>query len=365
VLDNAAIAELLIREAETAEGHREQAFRRAAHAAFMWPEEAMDIAAEGRSLTELSGIGPSLAKRLHRWIESPPEVEVPAIRREFLTLAQARRILAKVPDWPARLNGDLQMHTTWSDGAGTVAEMATAAIERGYQFIGITDHTQGLKIAGGLDESRLEQQGREIVARNKELRRQKIDFTVLRSAEMNLSPEGEGDMRPAALRKLDLVLGCFHSALRRTEDQTDRYIAGLRNPNIQILGHPQTRVWNRREGLNAEWSKVFAEAVQLDKAVEIDGYADRQDLRVSLLKIARKSGVRISLGTDAHHPDQLAFMELSLAAAALAKIPADRIINFMSVTQIKEWAASVRTSSQPRPKVAGGSIRSRRALSLS
>ena len=165
---------------------------------------------------------------------------------------------------------------------------------------------------------------------------------------MNLSPEGAGDMRPTALRKLDLVLGCFHSALRRKEDQTSRYLAGLRNPGIQILGHPQTRVWNRREGLKADWSAVFAEAARLDKAVEIDGYADRQDLRISLLKVARKEGVRISLGTDAHHPEQLGFMELSLAAAALAKIPAERIINFMSVDQLKSWAQSVRASSEPK-----------------
>ncbi|MEA3213554.1 MAG: putative hydrolase [Chthoniobacter sp.] len=365
MLDNAAIAELLIREAEGADGHREKAFRRAAHEAFMWPEEAAALVAAGRSLQDLAGIGPSLAKRLHRWIDSPPDVVVPAIRREFLTLVQARSVLAKNPGWSVRLNGDLQMHTTWSDGAGTVAEMATAAVQRGYKFIGITDHTQGLKIAGGLDESRLQAQGREIVALNKQLRQQKIEFTVLRSAEVNLSPDGQGDMRSAALRKLDLVLGCFHSSLRRTEDQTSRYIAGLRNPDIQILGHPQTRVYNRREGLKADWSKVFTEAARLDKAVEIDGYADRQDLRVSLLKIARKAGVRISLGTDAHHPDQLAFMELSLAAAALAKIPTDRIINFMSVTQLKEWVASVRASAQSRPKVAGGSVRSRQASSLS
>ena len=348
VVDNAAIAELLIREAKTAEGHREQAFRRAAHAAFMWSEEGTDIAAAGRSLTELAGIGHSLAKRLHNWIASPPEVEVPAIRREFLTLAHARRVLKKNPRWAPQLNGDLQMHTTWSDGGGTIADMTAAAIERGYKFIGITDHTQGLSIAGGLDETRLAEQGREIVALNKQLRQRGIDFTILRSAEMNLSPEGAGDMRPTALRKLDLVLGCFHSALRRKEDQTSRYLAGLRNPGIQILGHPQTRVWNRREGLKADWSAVFAEAARLDKAVEIDGYVDRQDLRISLLKVARKEGVRISLGTDAHHPEQLGFMELSLAAAALAKIPAERIINFMSVDQLKSWAQSVRASSEPK-----------------
>jgi histidinol phosphatase-like PHP family hydrolase len=343
-LDNAAIAELLIREAEIATGHRELAFKRAAHEAFMWPEEAAELAAAGRSLTELDGIGPSLARRLHQWIDNPPEAKPPPIRREFLTLASARRILAKNPKWRPQLKGDLQMHTQWSDGAGTVAEMAAAAIQRGYEYIGVTDHTQGLKIAGGLDEARLQEQAHEIAALNRDLRKQRISFTVLRSAEMNLSPTGEGDMKPSALAKLDLVLGCFHSALRRPDDQTSRYVAGLKNPNIQILGHPQTRVYNRREGLRADWSRVFAEAVRLDKAVEIDGYADRQDLRVSLLKIARKEGVRISLGTDAHHPDQLAFMELGLAAACLAKIPADRIINFLPVAELKRWVAKVRAN---------------------
>lgn len=220
--------------------------------------------------------------------------------------------------------------------------MATAAIERGYEYIGITDHTQGLKIASGLDDDRLLQQGREITALNRDLRKRRIPFTILRLAEMNLSPTGEGDMKPSALEKLDLVLGCFHSALHRPEDQTARYVAGLRNPNIQVIGHPQTRVYTRREGLHADWSRVFAEAARLDKAVEIDGYADRQDLRVSLLKIARKEGVCISLGTNAHHPEQLAFMELSLAAACLAKIPADRIINFFPVSEHKRWVAEVR-----------------------
>jgi len=342
VLDNAAIAELLVGEAEGAEGHREQAFRRAAREAFMWPEEAAVIASSGRSLTELAGIGPSLAKRLQSWFDAPPAVEPPPIRREFLTLAHARRVLSMKPDWSARLKGDLQMHTVWSDGGGTIPEMAAAAIERGYEFIAITDHTKGLKIAGGLDEERLQKQGDEIAAVNQHFRKQRINFTVLRSAEMNLSPVGEGDMESSALRQLDLVLGCFHSALRRPDDQTSRYLAGVRNPDIQILGHPQTRVWNRREGLQADWSKVFDEAARLNKAVEIDGYADRQDLRVSLLKIARQSGVRISLGTDAHHPEQLAYMELGLAAACLARIPPERIINFLPVAELKEWVTAVR-----------------------
>ena len=316
---NVAIAELLIREPKTAEGHREQAFRRAAHAAaFVWPEEGMDILAVGRSLIELAGIGRSLTKRLHNWIASSEGRGAGDSPRVSDAREDASRV--EKTGMSAATNGDLQMHTTWSDDGGTLADMAAAAIERGYKFIGITDHTQGLSVAGGLDESPLPEQGREIVALNNQLRQRRIGFTILRSAEINLSPEGAGDMRPTALRKLDLVLGGFHSALPRREDQTSRYLAGLRNAGIQILSHPQTRVWNRREGLEADWSAVFGEAARLDKAVEIDGYVDRQDLRSSLLKVARKEGVRISLGTDAHHPEQLGFMELSLAAAALAEI---------------------------------------------
>jgi putative hydrolase len=313
LLDNASIAELLSREAVAASGHLKLAFKRAARAAFRWPEEAAHIVAAGRSLTELEGIGPSLARRLHAWFESPPaEVDPPPIRSEFLTLAQARRILTDNPEWNRLLQGDLQMHTVWSDGSGTISVMAEAAIKVGYQYIAITDHTKGLKIAGGVDEVRLEQQGREIMELNRRFGERGTNFRILRSAELNLSPSGEGDMEPSALQNLDLVLGCFHSALRRTEDQTGRYIAALQNPDIQILGHPQTRIYDHRVGLQADWHKVFAKAARLDKALEIDGYADRQDLRLSLLKIARKEGARISLGTDAHHPEQLSYIELSL-----------------------------------------------------
>jgi histidinol phosphatase-like PHP family hydrolase len=341
--DNAVIADLLAREAETATGHLERALSKAARLAFMWPEEAADIAASGRDLTILPGIGPSLAKRIHAWIDAPAAPEKPPeIRSEFLTLAQARKVLAEHPDWLSDLKGDLQMHTTWSDGSASVAEMAAAGIARGYEYVAITDHTKGLKIANGLDEQRLRAQGEEIASVNRDLQAAGLAFTVLRSTEVNLSPSGEVDMEAAALRELDLVLGSFHSALRREDDQTERYLAALRNPSIQTLGHPKCRVYNRRVGLVADWRRVFAEAARLNKAVEVDGYADRQDLKVSLLKLAKQEGCRISLGTDAHHPEQLAFMELALAAACLARIPRERIINFLPVDELKRWVRDVR-----------------------
>jgi histidinol phosphatase-like PHP family hydrolase len=159
---------------------------------------------------------------------------------------------------------------------------------------------------------------------------------------MNLNPRGEGDMSPDSLESLDIVLGSFHSALRKTEDQTERYLAALRNPHVHILGHPRGRIYNFRVGLKADWPRVFAEAARLDKALEIDCYPDRQDLNVKLLKLARAHGMHISLGTDAHHGWQLEFIDLGLAASLRAKIPPDRILNFMPILELKAWAQSVR-----------------------
>ena len=343
MLSNTDIAELLAQQAETETSIRVRAFRRAARSAFLWPEEVSDLVAQNRSLTELRSVGPFIEKQIRQWIEEPNHAKAaPAIRRDFLSLAEARRLLATRLDWRSKLRGDLQMHTDWSDGSGTVAEMADAAANRSYEYIGITDHSKTLKIAGGIDEEALKRQGVEIAELNAARSKSAPHTTVLHSTEMNLNPHGEGDMSPDSLRSLDIVLGSFHSALRKTEDQTERYLAALRNPHVHILGHPRGRIYNFRIGLKADWPRVFAEAARLDKALETDCYPDRQDLNVALLKMARDHGTRISLGTDAHHPWQLEFIDLGLAAALRAKIPADRIVNFMPILELKAWAQRLR-----------------------
>ncbi len=346
---NAEIAELLSREASESSYVLQRAYRRAVRSAFLWEVEARDLVAQKRPLTELAHIGPFLQKQIRRWIRQkrhPPRP--PPLRKEFRTLAESRLRLARASSWGTRLRGDLQMHTNWSDGSGEIREMADAAVARGYEFIAITDHSKGLSIANGINEAKLKKQSVEIEAVNRELRASIGKLTVLHSIEMNLNPLGEGDMDPAALRSLDMVLGSFHSALRRKEDQTERYLAALRNPHIQILGHPRGRIYNYRLGLRADWKTVFYEATRLDKAVEIDAYPDRQDLNVSLLKIAKRCGSRISMGTDAHHPWQFEFIDLALAAALAAKIPAERIVNFMPLTELRAWVEKVRRAEARR-----------------
>jgi len=345
VLTNSELAELLAREAENQSGILVRAYRRAARSAFLWPEQVAELIRQNRPLTELRSVGPFITKRILRWIDKPPQPKPrpPAIRRDFLALADARALLAKNRQWAKRLRGDLQMHSQYSDGSGTIGEMADAARERNYEYISITDHSKGLKIAGGIDEKRLSKQATEIARLNKSL----SPLRVLSSIELNLNPRGEGDMDPRALAKLEVVLGSFHSVLRVKHDQTNRYLAALRNPDIQILGHPRGRIYNYRIGLKADWSRVFAQAAKLDKAVEIDCYPDRQDLNLSLLKLVRAEGARISLGTDAHHPWQLEFIELGLAAALKAKIAADRIINFLALDELRNWVRKVRRRSRP------------------
>jgi histidinol phosphatase-like PHP family hydrolase len=348
-LTNSEIAELLAREAETARMPAQKALRRASRRALFWDEEAASVFAQGRPLTELTAVGPYLQKLIAGWLESPPAdiSEQPPIRRGFLTLTTARAILARNPKWLRDINGDLQMHSVWSDGEGTIEQMAEAAVARGYRYIAITDHAKGLKIAGGIDEEQIRQQALEIAAVNERHRHDQIKFSILRSVELNLNPRGEGDLDERCLSELDLVLGCFHSSLRTKEDQTERYLAALRNPAVHILGHPRGRIYNFRLGLTADWRKVFDLAAELNKAVEIDAYPDRQDLNIELLRIAKAAGCRISLGTDSHGPSQLDFMSYAAAAALEAEIPRERILNFMAADEILAWSGSLRERSGP------------------
>ncbi len=342
-LSNAELAELLARQAENARPPLTRAFRRASRRAFLWPEEASSLQKLGRSLTELQGIGPYLEKLIRTWFnDAPLPPSPPPLRSDFLTFTQAQTILAPKPEWKASLRGDLQMHSLWSDGSASIAEMAAAAAELDYEYIAITDHAKGLKIAGGIDEAQLCEQANEIASLNRSLENAGQKLRVLRSIELNLNPEGQGDMEPQALAELDIVIGCFHSALRRKEDQTERYLAALRNPTIQILGHPRGRIYNYRAGLSADWARVFTLAAELDKAVEIDAYPDRQDLSPDLLTLARDAGCRISFGTDAHGPSQLRFMAFAAASALRSGIARERILNFMSRDRLLDWVRHVR-----------------------
>jgi histidinol phosphatase-like PHP family hydrolase len=338
-LTNGDIAELLSRESEQQSGHRQRALRRAARAAlWRWPLEAAALRESERPLTELELVGPWIASLIDGWLEQdvdPPRR--PPVRASFLTLSEARSTLRTHPEWVGAYRGDLQVHTTWSDGAGTLASMAIAAVARGYSYVGFTDHTKGLPIARGMDENTVRRQWREIAELGPRLPR---GFTILRSLEMNLSPEGQGDMDADLVADLDLLVAAFHSKLRLDNDQTPRYLKAVANPQVHVLAHPRGRRYDVRVGLRADWDVVARAAAERDLALEIDSWPDRQDLDVDSLRSVAAAGGRVAIDTDAHASDELRFVEFGLAAAIRAGIKKDRVVNFLPVDELRAWAAA-------------------------
>ena len=344
-LDNAALSEMLAAAAQQQEkgSNRKKAMRRAARRALGWSVEAADLAAAARPLTELDGVGPWLAEVIGGWLrdgveELPP---VPPIRQGFLTWAQTQAILgAAGPEWRRAIRSDLQMHTLWSDGHSSIAEMAQRSLELGHSHILLTEHTKGLPIAHGLTESQLRDQRDEISAVQVTLGDR---LRILQGVEMNLSPEGEGDMEESFLHSLDMVLGAFHSKLRLPEDQTERYVRALHNPTIDVLAHPRCRIFNHRLGLWADWATVFAAAAERGVAVECDCYRHRQDLDVELLRLAAQAGCWISIGTDSHHVVDLDAIEIGVATAVAAGVPRERILNCLAAEELGEWVQQRRS----------------------
>ena len=339
MLTNGDLGELLWNAGREEKDHRRRALERASRAARFWPVEAFELA-DGGSLTELNAVGPWVAERIQAWLDDPPDLPEPEeARRGFLTYAEVRRTLDPDPTWESAPCADLQMHTTWSDGSLPLEEMVDAARALGRPFIAITDHSQALEIAHGMSADRLAEQGRTIDAMNGAFEGAGDPFRVLRSQEVDLFADGSIDMDDDALSSLDLVLGAFHSALRVKEEQTERYVAALRQPRLHVLAHPKARMYGRRPGLNADWHRVFAEAAALGKAIELDATVWRQDLNVELATIAREEGVRwFSIGSDAHSAEELEFLPFGMATAVLAGIPRERILNYRPVEFVRAWA---------------------------
>jgi histidinol phosphatase-like PHP family hydrolase len=276
------------------------------------------------------------------WLDDPPPAAEPdETRRDYLTFAEVRSVLGGEPEWEATPHGDLQVHSTDSDGALPLLEMARVAQALGRPFIASTDHSKSLRIANGMDEDRLAEHNRTVDDVNAELGAG--GFRVLRSIEMDVLTDGSGDMDPAALATMDVVLGAFHTKLRVRDDVTDRYVAALRNPTVHVLAHPKARMYGRRTGLTADWPRVFEEAARLGKAIEIDATPARQDLSVELARVAVGAGVRwFSIGSDAHGAGELEFLPFGLAIAALAGVPKEWVLNFRTADEVAAWAGGLR-----------------------
>jgi putative hydrolase len=264
-------------------------------------------------------------------------------RDHFFSRARVRAILAD-SSWsgPRRedYHGDLQMHSTWSDGSQSLDAIVTAGIARGYQYAAVTDHSAGLPIANGVPFPRFLKQHREIAALNAGHRRQ---FRLLSGVEANIRVDGEVDVPVDERRQFDLVVAAPHSALRRAEMQTARMVVAVSSTAVHILGHPRGRMYGSRPGVSADWPRVFAAAARSEVAIEIDGDPSRQDLDWSLARQALDAGCLFALDSDAHAVGEWDNIDCALAHARVAGIPADRIINTWPVDRLLSWAERRRT----------------------
>jgi histidinol phosphatase-like PHP family hydrolase len=279
------------------------------------------------------GFSPTVERAI---VESGQQQEIArrrALRTGFLSRAEVVRLLAlDVPDIVdvRDYRGDYQMHSVWSDGVETIAQMADGAMARGWNRIAVTDHSKGLAIAGGMSIEAMRRQHDEIDALNQAFEGR---FLVLKGVEANILADGTLDLKGEDLQGVELLLAAPHSKLRLLDDQTDRMVAAVRTPGVHVLAHPRGRMSDSRPGIIADWERVFEAAAARGVAIEIDGDPAR---RISTDR-ARDAGCLFALDSDAHDTDAFMYTETAIAHARLAGIPASQVINCWDLPRLLGW----------------------------
>jgi len=221
--------------------------------------------------------------------------------------------------------GDLQMHTTNSDGKHTVNEMVQKCIDLGYKFMGITDHFGNLGVANAVKEDEFNEYYDNIL-QAKERYKDKIKVYI--GGEINIKSNGDLDFTQDKLEKLDYVLASVHSGLKRDpKEQTQRYLNALQNPVIKIIGHPTGRLIGERPGFEFDYDRVFSECAKKHVAVEINSHPMRLDLPYQLVLKAVKQGCKISINTDAHSVEDLDLIKYGVFVARKAGLESKNLFN--------------------------------------
>jgi len=238
------------------------------------------------------------------------------------------------------IRGDLHSHTTASDGRNSIAEMAEAAIAKGYQFLGITDHSKSQVIANGLPAERLLKHVKNIRRANEQY---KGRIRLFAGCEVDILADGSMDYLDEILAELDFVVGSPHISLKQDEKKaTDRIKRAIENPYVNIVGHPTGRLINSREGLPLRFDELFPIAAKTGTAMEINGGYPRLDLNDIHARAAVDAGVMISINTDAHSTEGLNEMMNGVGVARRAWITKKSVINCMTVEQLEAFFAAKR-----------------------
>ncbi len=232
------------------------------------------------------------------------------------------------------VNGDLQMHSTWSDGSNTMKEMIEESRNLGHSFIAFTDHVGTLKVAGGMDKKEWEKQGEKIA----ELQKKFDDILIFHGLEANIKKNGDLDIDSSFLKEADIVLASVHSSFRLAKkEMTKRIIKAIENKYVHILSHPTGRKIQKKEAIDLDLDAVFEAARKNDVAIEINAYPERLDLNDVNVHRAINKDVKLSIGTDAHRKDHLRYYSLGTAVARRGWAQKKDIINAFSLSKLKNF----------------------------
>lgn len=271
-------------------------------------------------------------------LQTPP----PEIRENTgeIEAAESRTLpkLVRLED----IRGDLQMHTTATDGKNSIEEMATAAKGLGYEYIALTDHSKAVTVANGMDEKRTLEQIRKI----REAQKRVPGIRILAGIEVDILKDGSLDLDEEVLAQLDVVVASVHSYMNLDRAaMTDRLLAAIENPYTQIIAHPTGRLLLRRAGFDYDMERILEAAAKHGVAMECNAYPDRLDLRDVHLRMAKERRVKVVISTDAHSTTHLTFMRYGVTTARRGWLEKKDVLNTLPTA---EFLAALR----PKPHAA-------------
>lgn len=235
------------------------------------------------------------------------------------------------------LQGDLHMHTTWSDGSASIREMAEAALAAGRKYIVITDHSRGAVIANGLSIERLLAQQAEVRAVDAEMNGR---IRVFHGTEMDILADGSLDFPDDVLEQLDFVVASLHVSLRQPREQiTRRLLNALENPHVDLIGHPRGQLIPDREPADLDMDAVFEAAARSGTALEINSNPQRLDLEAQYARRAVEMGIKIAIDTDAHRTTELHYLSYGVLTARRGWVSTRDVLNALPVNEFLAWAA--------------------------
>jgi DNA polymerase (family 10) len=232
----------------------------------------------------------------------------------------------------ADVRGDTHVHSDWTDGVDSIEVMARAARDRGLEWIVLTDHSPSLGITRGLPPERVAEQRVEIDRLNAELR----PFRILHGTEMEVRADATLDYPDELLATFDLVVASVHTARGQSGERlTERTLAAIENPHVDVIAHPTGRIVNRRDPVSLDWPRVFAAAARTSTALEING-SPRLDLDDSLARAARQAGATLTLASEAHRTEELDQLAYAVSTARRAWLEPDGMLNGRTAAQLVE-----------------------------